>query len=354
MASLDIAIRDNDLITLTNILDSCDDKTRMLWLQGGHIKISVLSGKIKVLTVLLSYHNIFSFVLNEALISTCLIDDLNRYEMFEMIISYPSFAPSGRMITYALNAAVKRGDLTMINRILEYSESKNILVGDFSTIEEAIDHDYENIACLLMSHMDILEGDAWSLNRCLVKACDSSFLNILKMILAHPLADVNYKNNLPLRTSIDNNRYEVVKVLLNFTSPSDIPKLLNNSIASIVSRGYYAMFKLVISYPGVNPAANNNAAIKTAVLERRIEPDSIEIFNELLKDSRVTANLPDNFWCSNVRALRGRAAEICIGLQDMGLPALLTLMILDEHLPNDLPMYKLWNLVTRVKHFRKL
>jgi len=50
--------------------------------------------------------------------------------------------------------------------------------------------------------------------------------------------------------------------------------------------------------------------------------------------------------------IREAATIICVGLQDLELPALVTLEIIDAAFPNSIPMHKKWDLVTAVKHFR--
>lgn len=52
-----------------------------------------------------------------------------------------------------------------------------------------------------------------------------------------------------------------------------------------------------------------------------------------------------------VSLLRHRATEICIALEDVGLPALVTLYIIDAALPNNVQMAAKWALATTVKHF---
>lgn len=53
-----------------------------------------------------------------------------------------------------------------------------------------------------------------------------------------------------------------------------------------------------------------------------------------------------------VEAMRTRTLALCIGLQALALPALVTLEILDALVPNCVPMHKKWNQITAVKHFR--
>jgi Leucine-rich repeat (LRR) protein len=58
--------------------------------------------------------------------------------------------------------------------------------------------------------------------------------------------------------------------------------------------------------------------------------------------------LPD----THIQLIANDALKICIGLQDLGLPALLTLEIVDVALPNNVRMWAKWELITIVKHFR--
>jgi hypothetical protein len=51
--------------------------------------------------------------------------------------------------------------------------------------------------------------------------------------------------------------------------------------------------------------------------------------------------------------IRERATEICIGLQDLELPAFVTLQIIDEAVhENSIRMWAKWELITAVKHYR--
>ncbi len=49
--------------------------------------------------------------------------------------------------------------------------------------------------------------------------------------------------------------------------------------------------------------------------------------------------------------IRDKAATIAIGLQDLDLPALVTLEIIDAAWENSIPMHKKWDLVVAVKHW---
>ncbi len=56
---------------------------------------------------------------------------------------------------------------------------------------------------------------------------------------------------------------------------------------------------------------------------------------------------------THIGMIRERATEICIGLQDLALPALITLEIIDEAVhENSIRMWAKWELITAVKHFK--
>jgi hypothetical protein len=56
---------------------------------------------------------------------------------------------------------------------------------------------------------------------------------------------------------------------------------------------------------------------------------------------------------THIGTIRKRATEICIGLQDLELPAFVTLAIVDEAVhENSIRMWAKWELITVAKHFR--
>ncbi len=56
---------------------------------------------------------------------------------------------------------------------------------------------------------------------------------------------------------------------------------------------------------------------------------------------------------THIGTIRKRATEICVGLQSLGLPAFVTLQIIDEAVhENAIRMWAKWELITAVKHYR--
>jgi hypothetical protein len=55
----------------------------------------------------------------------------------------------------------------------------------------------------------------------------------------------------------------------------------------------------------------------------------------------------------HIGMIRYAATTVCIGMHELALPALLTLMIIDELYENDIRMWAKWELITAVKHFHE-
>lgn len=67
------------------------------------------------------------------------------------------------------------------------------------------------------------------------------------------------------------------------------------------------------------------------------------------------ARLTELMWmaCLPVSAMRQRIATVCIAMQALELPALLSLLIVDALLPNDARMAAKWDIVVKVKHWHE-
>jgi hypothetical protein len=102
--------------------------------------------------------------------------------------------------------------------------------------------------------------------------------------------------------------------------------------------------------PRVDPSARDNDAVRVAafyghlaVVDRLLEDDRVDVA-VALQHSRPDGR--KRFEC------RERLTEICIGLQEMQLPAWVTVQILDAARPwSTLPLHSKWILVCAVKHY---
>jgi hypothetical protein len=102
----------------------------------------------------------------------------------------------------------------------------------------------------------------------------------------------------------------------------------------------------------VDPSTDGNRAIQLAAWYGHLA-----VVDRLLEDDRVGVTIA--IQCSRPENLkhfeyRERLTEICIALQDLALPAWVTVQILDAARPwSTLPLHKEWDLVCAVKHFHQ-
>lgn len=78
-------------------------------------------------------------------------------------------------------------------------------------------------------------------------------------------------------------------------------------------------------------------------------------FDEIMgRHEDVNCRLDEIFAATaSLLMLREEATTLAIGLQDLELPALVTLEIIDAAFPNSILMHKKWNLITTIKHWRR-
>jgi Ankyrin repeats (3 copies) len=130
------------------------------------------------------------------------------------------------------------------------------------------------------------------------------------------------------------------------------PSLGNNrALRDAAYRGHRGIVRLLMQDERVNPADCDNIAVSRAAAEGHDETVDL-----LLEDHRVDVcvAVPSSAVHKRKRfERRERFTEICIALQEMQLPAWVTLKILKAAFPaSTLPLHALWNLVCAVKHFR--
>lgn len=79
-----------------------------------------------------------------------------------------------------------------------------------------------------------------------------------------------------------------------------------------------------------------------------------QVVDRLLADARVLGAIDDDIvsLLTHIGMTRGRFASVCIGLHDLGLPALVQLEILDALIPNHIRMAAKWDLIVAVQFFR--
>jgi hypothetical protein len=219
-----------------------------------------------------------------------------------------------------------------------------------------------------------------NLNDALVRAAQNGHVDVVDCLLRHAMFDPSADDNRAVRWAAENGHIVVIERLLQ-DKRVDPSAEDNYAIREAAFNGHLAVVERLLQDARVDPTAHENCAVRwaaeeghIAVVERllqdkRVDPSAednyavgwaaanghLAVVDRLLEDDRVDAAVA--IQCSRPEDLkrfecRERLTEICIGLQDLALPAWVTVQILRAARPwSTLPLHSKWNLVCAVKHY---
>lgn len=185
-------------------------------------------------------------------------------------------------------------------------------------------------------------------------------LDILELFLQYPQYDPSEPRNIAIRSATVKGHPNVLDRLIKDPRVYDSIQIIrrngisnaNELIASSSFHGQIETVDKLLELPFVDPSADENRAIKYSI-EFGLKP---KITNRLFRDMRVYSTFDPSPSIQNrmvkISMIHSRVSEVCFALQDLELPALVTLKIIDALVPNRIPMHSKWNLITRIKHFR--
>jgi hypothetical protein len=209
----------------------------------------------------------------------------------------------------------------------------------------------DNFAVAANGHLDVVERllqdvrvDPSAKNNEAVRMA-SQFGRLLQDERVDPSANNNYA----IGFGAQNGHLDVVERLLQDVrvDPSADD---NDAVAWAAGNGHLAVAERLLQDKRVDPSANNNYAVQLAaqnghhaVVDRLLEDDRVDVA-VAVQHSRAQDR--KHFEC------RARLTEICIALQDLELPAWVTIKILRAARPwSTLPLHSKWSLVCTIKHF---
>jgi hypothetical protein len=191
-----------------------------------------------------------------------------------------------------------------------------------------------------------------NLNDALVRAAQNGHVDVVDCLLRHAMFDPSVDGNRAIRQAAWNGHLAVVERLLQDRRVDPSAKH-NFAVRRAAEYGRLAVVERLLQDERVDPSANDNYAVRwaayfghLAVVDRLLEDDRVDVA-VAIQSSRISR--PEHlkrFEC------RERLTEICIALQDLELPAWVTVQILDAARPRStLPLHSKWNLVCAVKHY---
>jgi hypothetical protein len=175
-------------------------------------------------------------------------------------------------------------------------------------------------------------------------AVEKGHLAVVERLLQDERVDPSADDNWAVRQAAMSGHVAVVERLLQDKRVDPAAK----AIGFAAKNGHLAVVERLLQDERVDPSADNNYAVQLASSR-----GFLAVVDRLLEDDRVGVAIQ----CSSFEHLkrfecRERLTEICIALQDLALPAWITVQILDAARPwSTLPLHSKWSLVCAVKHY---
>jgi ankyrin repeat protein len=174
-------------------------------------------------------------------------------------------------------------------------------------------------------------------------------LAVVERLLQDECVNPSANDNYAVRLAAQNGHIAVVERLLQDVRV-DPSANGNDAVRFAAWKGHLAVVERLLRDKRVDPSAKDNRAVRLAAQYRHLA-----VVDRLLEDDRVDVAVAILYSRPEERKrfeCRERLTEICVALQDLALPAWVTVQILDAARPwSTLPLHSKWSLVCAVKHF---
>jgi hypothetical protein len=183
----------------------------------------------------------------------------------------------------------------------------------------------------------------------LVRAAENGHIDVVDYLLRHAMFDPSAVDNYAVRWAARNGHLAIVERLLQDERVD--PSAYNNAAVRWAAQdGRVAAVERLLLDTRVDPSADDDYAMRMAAACGRFA-----VVDRLLEDDRVDVAVALQHSRPEDRKrleCRERLTEICIALQDLELPAWVTVQILDAARPwSTLSLHNKWKLVCAVKHY---
>jgi hypothetical protein len=241
------------------------------------------------------------------------------------------------------------GRLADVQRMLESGELPVNGKAHVALLRAAQNGHVDVVDCLLRHAVSVFDPSTDS-NRAIWLAAGNGHLAVVERLLRDERVDPSANDSYAVQWAAARGHHAVVDRLLRDARVN--PSSNDNYAVRLASQfGHLAVVDRLLQDARVDPSANENFAVRWAVWSSHLA-----VVERLLEDDRVDVAVA--IQCSRSENLkrfecRERLTEICIALQDLELPAWVTVQILDAARPwSTLPLHSKWDLVCTIKHFR--
>ncbi len=272
--------------------------------------------------------------LNDALVRAA---ENGHVDVVDCLLRHAMFDPSADD-NYAIRLATENGHLAVVGRLLRDER-----------VDPSVDDGYAVRWAALHGHLAV--DPSAKDNSTVRMAARFGHTAVVERLLQDERVDPTVDNNYLLRWAAANGRLAVVEWLLQ-DARIDPSADDNYAVRLAADGGHLAVVERLLQDARVDPSADDNDAVGCAAVHGHFA-----VVDRLLEDDRVDVAVAMR--CSHPEdrkhfECRERLAEICIALQDLELPAWVTVQILDAARPwSTLALHSQWSLVCAVKHFRE-
>jgi ankyrin repeat protein len=281
--------------------------------------------------------------LNDALVRAAQNDHV---DVVDCLLRHAMFDPSADD-NRAIRLAAGNGHIAVVERLLQDLRVDPSADDSFAVRQAAANGHLAVVERLLQD----ARVDSSAVGNYAVRwAAKNGHLAVIERLLQDPRVNPSAVDNYAIRLAAESGHLAVVERLLQDKRVN--PSADNNYAVRWASTfGHLAVIERLLLDARVDPSGNNNDAVRRAAANGHFA-----VVDRLLEDDRV--NVADAIQCSRPTQrkrfeCRERLTEICIALQDLELPAWVTVQILDAARPwSTLPLHSKWNLVCAVKHFQ--
>jgi surface antigen len=247
---------------------------------------------------------------------------------------------------FGIGSAAYNGQLALVDKILQ---------------EKRVDPSFRKNYAIRMAaqygHLDVLErllqdrrvDPSAEDNYAIRLAACWGHLAVVERLMQDKRVDPSARGNLAVRLAAQNGHLAIVERLLQ-DKRVDPSAGFNHAVRGAAQNGHLAVVERILQDKRVDPSAYNNLAVRSAASRGHLA-----VVDILLEDNRTSFSeilescLPEE---KKYFEYRNRFTEICIALQNLNLPAWITMLIIRASYPwNILPIHKQWSLVCTVKHF---
>jgi ankyrin repeat protein len=280
--------------------------------------------------------------LNDALVRAA---ENGHVDVIDYLLRHAMFDPSADG-NCAIQLAAENGHLAVVERLLQDkrvdpSANNNYAVG--------LAAQYGHIAVVERLLRDDRVDPSANDNCAVGLAAKNGHIAVVERLLQDVRVDPSAENNCAIRLAAQYGHIAVVDRLMQDmrVDPSADD---NRAVLLAACYGHLAVVERLLLDVRVDPSANDNRAVQLAASRCRLA-----VVDRLLEDDRV--DVAAAIHCSRFEhrkrfECRERLTEICIALQDLALPAWVTIKILKAARPwSTLPLHSKWSLVCAVKHF---